>query len=457
MRGERATSHKAISEVHEERQARDCTFAPNVARQWQGPDGDAVAFPEWDAAAGPVWDRLHLMANEQREKKSRTSQVAQYRAVAKSGSFTPQISQKAQTIKREGPVEDRLISGWAERLVAFEERVAEGRAEDLAKEALLLKNPKMSQVDIEAKSAQLHADAARQRAERLAHAQREQEARALEDVQRTAGARPVSSAEGERLYQKALEKQRQQVLEKEKQEKVQRSPHAIAIEEKACDRLYQRAQEHRRKQLEREMATAEPTFATPSQTPTPFTPSPTNAPNSSTSSKSPGSLTKQKSVTRAEAEESGAQMYYKAMVRAQQKEQAALQAKREQEALDTQLMRRTAVARRGSSAYTEQLYHNAVKNQQRHEQLAVERQKQLEQAEIEGATFKPKVSKLAKQMSSDASVEQRTMAWHQAKQAKQAEAAASATGVGSPSSVGRRKSSGDPAYFGGKARTVDSF
>ena len=150
--------------------------------------------------------------------------------------------------------------------------------------------------------------------------------------------------------------------------------------------------------------------------------------------------------------------HYEAMVRAQQKEQVALQAKREEEALAAERVHRTAGARRVGTAHSVHLYQNAVKQQQKHEQMVVERQKQLEAAELEGTTFKPQVSQLAKQMSTDGMrVEQRTMAWHHAKQAtKQLQNEVTATG-GVPSTTMRRKSSGDPAYFGGKARTVDQF
>ena len=449
VRGAKEAERKAVSHVHEARMLADgnCTFTPHILR---AEDETAAGLPAWDTAVGPVWDRLHLMAADRREVRARTEQVAQMREVARTGTFTPEISSRAKALAREGPVEDRLISDWAERLVAFEERMAEEREEELSKSAAQRRQATMTRAEAEARTAQMHYEGSvhlKQRKELALQAEREAAARAAKDAQRTAGARRVSTAEGERLYQRALEKQRQ-AAERARQQKPARSQNAVAIEEKACDRLYQRAQEQRR----RASAAASPAAATPPPMTPVMSPSPTSA------NRSPGVLTKQKSVSRAEAEARGAQMHYEAMVRAQQKEQVALQAKREEEALAAERVHRTAGARRVGTAHSVHLYQNAVKQQQKHEQMVVERQKQLEAAELEGTTFKPQVSQLAKQLSTDGlSVEQRTMAWHHAKQAsKQLKNEVTATGGVAPTSM-RRKSSGDPAYFGGKARTVDQF
>ena len=71
----------------------------------------------------------------------------------------------------------------------------------------------------------------------------------------------------------------------------------------------------------------------------------------------------------------------------------------------------------------------------------------------------PQLSSVARQLRTDGRpVEQRMLDWHEAKQAKLADAAAaSITAERATPPTDRRRRSGDPQFSGGKARTVDSF
>lgn len=169
-------------------------------------------------------------------------------------------------------------------------------------------------------------------------------------------------------------------------------------------------------------------------------------------------------MTRAEAETRAAQMHFEAMVRLQQKEEAALQAKREEEALATQRMKRTTGTHGSAAESGERLYRRALEQQAKLERKAVERQRELLDAEMHDSTFAPKISQRAACLRTDGRpVEQRTMEWHEWKNAKQAEAAAAsptaraAHTTSSPEHRRRSAGSANPTITAGKPRTVDSF
>jgi hypothetical protein len=88
----------------------------------------------------PVWDRLHRMAETLSEAREQRQAMAEEVAAqqADRSKFHPHITPKSKKLHREGFVEDRLIAGWADSLLALEERAhaeAQAQAERLAAEA----------------------------------------------------------------------------------------------------------------------------------------------------------------------------------------------------------------------------------------------------------------------------------------------------------------------------------
>jgi hypothetical protein len=88
----------------------------------------------------PVWERLHRMAETLSEAREQRQAMAEEVAAqqADRSKFHPHITPKSKKLHREGFVEDRLIAGWADSLLALEERAhaeAQAQAERLAAEA----------------------------------------------------------------------------------------------------------------------------------------------------------------------------------------------------------------------------------------------------------------------------------------------------------------------------------
>ena len=89
-------------------------------------------------ANGPAWARLFAMGNEKRaaEKRAEAQAAASQEQPDPQYSYKPQISSRAQQLRRSGFVEDRLLSGWAEKLVAFEERITAEKLAEQQEQAL---------------------------------------------------------------------------------------------------------------------------------------------------------------------------------------------------------------------------------------------------------------------------------------------------------------------------------
>ena len=88
----------------------------------------------------PVWERLHRMAETLSEAREQRQAMAEEAAAqqADRSKFRPHITPKSKKLHREGLVEDRLIAGWADSLLALQERAhaeAQAQAERLAAEA----------------------------------------------------------------------------------------------------------------------------------------------------------------------------------------------------------------------------------------------------------------------------------------------------------------------------------
>ena len=130
------------SKTFEDRQlaSGEYTFAPRLGGAGGGGGGAKAppcgepGLPSSAASrradtGGSIWERLHKMGMEQREAERRAEEQAEARRQQPDTShpYKPQISQRAKALKREGYVEDRLITGWAEKLVAFEEKITAER------------------------------------------------------------------------------------------------------------------------------------------------------------------------------------------------------------------------------------------------------------------------------------------------------------------------------------------
>ena len=156
-------------------------------------------------------------------------------------------------------------------------------------------------------------------------------------------------------------------------------------------------------------------------------------------------------------------------------QELVLHTKREAEGQAAERVRRTSVgapeaaAAAAAAASSGQLYggerlYQAGKQQQaRLERQSIEAKQQRVDEELRVSTFSPQLSSKAARLRTDGRpVEERMMEWHEARQAKISDAAAaSATALhAAPSAAAERRarrSVGDPAYHGGKMRTVDDL
>jgi hypothetical protein len=130
VRGDKSVSSAAKSRTQEQRILNEsCTFSPALLPRV---DDSAAVDRLTYGGEEPAWRRLYALATPRREAQARAEEAAEAEAIASAGTFTPDISGRARSLQRAGFIEDRLISGWAEKLLVFEEKVA---AERTAQEA----------------------------------------------------------------------------------------------------------------------------------------------------------------------------------------------------------------------------------------------------------------------------------------------------------------------------------
>lgn len=114
--------HSAESRAHHA-----STFQPDRSRTANSRAARAVTRMGGgsSAASAPVWERLYeLAARQQEELERRAAAAADERLDAEGVTFAPQISAKSRDLRRDGPIEHRLLAAWAEAMIEQEEAAA---------------------------------------------------------------------------------------------------------------------------------------------------------------------------------------------------------------------------------------------------------------------------------------------------------------------------------------------